>query len=563
MKDQLGKAIDRLGSRGQLLVVGIALATVAAVIYLVSSAGGAAYATAFTNLDPKTAGQVQSALAAAGIPTKLVQGGSAVSVPSSKVDQARIAIAKSELPISGSGNQDGWALFDKSSMSETDMQQQVKWQRAMSGEIGRTIESISGIQSATVNLALPKDTVFTEDQRQPTASVLLDTGGGSLPDDTVRGIVRLVAASVPGLTAEHVTVTNERGQLLSLTSSAIGMLGADRLSAEAAWNRRMTSLAQARLDAILGVGNGLATVTGTLNLDQTSQSSQTFQPAVGSIKKSQEGETLTEGQGATGTGAGTPSNLQGTPGTSTTANSSTYKHTKTDSTNALPVTQTQTEVAPGDVKQMNVAVMVTDTAVCAAFGYPKGCPPAPAPAKGTKSSTPAVKVVATVASLAAAKASLTADIQNAVGWSAKRDGAKSFQLASVAALPSTAAQLKQVGVVVGGASGSPLASGPIGMVMGYLKPALAALGLLVMLFFTRRALKRRQSLLSTTDTSWLPALEAPAIRVEDLMPQVEGPSQAELEAIKKKQLQDRVEGIAGDRPQEVAMALRGWLAAGE
>jgi flagellar biosynthesis/type III secretory pathway M-ring protein FliF/YscJ len=100
--------------------------------------------------------------------------------------------------------------------------------------------------------------------------------------------------------------------------------------------------------------------------------------------------------------------------------------------------------------------------------------------------------------------------------------------------------------------------GPFGV---YLKPALAGIGLLVLLFLVRRSLKRRQALLATTDASWLPALEAPPIRIEELMPSLSGPSEAELSGQKKKQLQGRIEEIATNRPSDVAMQLRGWLSA--
>ncbi len=564
MKDQLLRSVDRLGSRGQLLVLGIALATLAAVFYIVTSAGGAAYTTAFTNLDPKSAGDAQAVLAGAGIDAKLAQGGTALSIPSSKVSEARIALAQSDVPLAGS-DQAGLELFDKSSMSETDMQQQVKWQRALSGEIAQTIESIDGIRAATVNLALPKDTVFLEDERQPTASVLIDAGGGSVPDESVRGIVRLVAASVPGLTPQHVTVANERGQLLSAASTEIGLLGADRLSAEAAWNRRMTALAQAQLDGILGIGAGSVVVTGELDLDQVDRTEQSFEKPVGALQASTEKEDLKQANTATAGGAGTPANLGGgaTAGTGN-ESTSTYGHSKTDSTNAVPVTQVHTSNAPGDISRMSLALTVKDSAVCAAFGLyggDDGCPAAP---KGTK---PADLPQAAAATPVDAKTALAGQVQRAVGWNETRDGADSFQMTSVAALPDAKAEApRKAGLVVGGdggAGGGLMAGGPLGMAQRFAKPAGAAIGLILLLFIVRRSLKRRQALLGTTDTSWLPALEAPRSASRSSCRRPTARRRPSLEALKKKQLQDRVEGIATERPQEVALAIRGWLAQGE
>ena len=246
MGGQLTKALDRLGTPARMMVLVIAVVTIAVVVYLVSSAGPAAYTTAFTNLDPKTAGDMQATLAGAGIDAQLANGGTALKVPSARRSTPRASPSRS--PTSRSTAPSGWGLFDKSDMSATDTETQVKFQRAMAGELTRTIESIAGVRRATVNLALPRDTVFTDDQKQPTASVLIDTGSGTVPDETIRGIVRLVAAGVPGLTPQNVTITNEQGQLLSTTGAGIGDSAADRLSTEAAWNRNMAAKAQAALD---------------------------------------------------------------------------------------------------------------------------------------------------------------------------------------------------------------------------------------------------------------------------------------------------------------------------
>src|SRR6478752_6956462 len=148
------------------------------------SAGGAAYAPAFTNLDARSAGDLQAALSGAGIPSKLADGGATVEVPSSKVNQARVAAGKAGV---GSSRAD-WSLLDKSSLSQTDGQWQMKVQRVRSEMLASQIEEISGVCRATVNLAIPERSVFSADQEQTHASVKVDSCDGILSDSAVRGI---------------------------------------------------------------------------------------------------------------------------------------------------------------------------------------------------------------------------------------------------------------------------------------------------------------------------------------------------------------------------------------
>jgi flagellar M-ring protein FliF len=541
---QLTKALDRLGTPARMMVLAIAVVTIGVVVYLVSSAGPAAYVTAFTNLDPKTAGEIQSTLAGAGIDAQLGPGGESVKVPGAKVDAARVAIAQSDVAV---GTAEGWSLFDKSDMSATDTETQVKFQRAMAGELTRTIESIAGIRSATVNLALPKDTVFTDDQRQPTAAVLVDTGTGTLPDETVRGIVRLVAAGVPGLTADNVTITNEQGQLLSSSQAGIGDGAADRLSTEASWNRRMSSKAQAQLDMLLGPGKSTVSVTGELNLDRTTKTTQTFGDNKGNLQAQTEEEKLrqrnTPGGGGAGTGANTPGGAEAVEAEST----SNFDHKKSTSTKAIDTEQSTIEIAPGDPEQVSVSLVVSRDALNNVVEGAFDAKNKTAPVDEEKA--------------AQAMATLEDVVKRAVGWRQDRDGTDSFTSAMAAKFDDPVASLEKTGAVLSGSASAGAAEGPLGMVMSYGKQAAAAIGFLLFLFLVRRSLKRRQALLSSTDSAWLPALEAPPISIEELLPGQTGPSEAEVAALKKKRLQGAVEEMATQRPQEVAMALRGWLSA--
>jgi flagellar M-ring protein FliF len=533
----LGIAIDRLGTTSRLIVGAIALATIGVIFYIVMSAGGAAYTPAFTNLDARSAGDLQAALAGAGIPSKLADGGATVQVPSSKVNEARVAAGKAGV---GSSRAD-WSLLDKSSLSQTDGQWQMKVQRVRSDLLASQIEDIAGVCRATVNLAIPERAVFSADQDQPHASVNVDTCGGVLTDTAVRGIVALVSGAVPGLSGTNVAVIDQEGHSLSNASSAIGVETADRMAAESAWESRESGIAQTALDRLVGVGNGSAIVAGELNFDETTEKTQTFGGQKGAIQQSTESEKLTQNGGANGGVSGTAANIPGAAVTNGTA-SSNYTHDKTAGTNAVDTTQTDTKKVGGTPLKMSVSVVVSKKALESVL-------------KGASTNT---------TNQAAATKIVQDTIANAVGYDAANTQNK-IAVSAVDALPNAVQSLKAAGVpVVGGAGGGGGSTALGGLIPapfgGLVQPIMAGIGLLVLLLLVRKSLARRQALLGETDASWLPALEAPPIKIDELMPAYGGPSAGEVQAAEKKALQNRVEEIAQTRPSDVAAQLRGWLA---
>ena len=146
------------------------------------------------------------------------------------------------------------------------------------------------------------------------------------------------------------------------------------------------------------------------------------------------------------------------------------------------------------------------------------------------------------------------------------DPANKIVVSSVDALPNQVQALKAAGVTVGGGGAAGKSGSALGGLIpapfgGMVNPLMAGIGLLVLLFLVRKSLAKRQALLGETDASWLPALEAPPIKIDELMPAAYGaPSQGEIHAAEKKALQGRVEEIAQTRPADVAAQLRGWLA---
>ena len=527
----LGIAVDRLGTASRLIVGVIALATIGVIAYIVMSAGGAAYTPAFTNLDARSAGDLQSALAGAGIATKLSDGGATVLVPSSKVNEARVAAGKAGV----GGDRADWSLLDKSSLSQTDGQWQMKVQRVRSEMLATQIEEISGVCRANVNLAIPERSVFSADQEQTHASVKVDSCDGILADSAVRGIVALVANGIPGLTPQNISVIDSDGRPLSNPTSAIGLATADAMAAERSWENSQTAIAQATLDKMVGVGAGSAIVAGQLNFDETTEKSQTFGDSKGALTEATEKENLKQAGGANGGVTGTTANLPGAAATNGSA-SSQYTHDKKTGTNAVDTTQTETKKVGGTPSKMSVSVVVDKKAL---------------------------KNVA--ADEASAQQIIQDTIANAIGLDTE-DATNKISVSAVDKLPNPVEALKAAGVTVGGGAAASKSGSALGGLIpapfgGMVNPIMAGIGLLVLLFLVRKSLAKRQALLGETDASWLPALEAPPIKIDELMPATyNAPSQGEIHAAEKKALQGRVEEIAQNRPSDVAAQLRGWLA---
>src|SRR6185295_1164801 len=167
----------------------------------------------FTNLSQEDAGAIVTSLRAEKVPFELDDGGRAVLVPAERLYELRLSLAGRGLPAGGGV---GFEIFDKQTLGQTDFLQRLNYQRALQGELGRTIGQLGGVESARVHLALPERSLFVAQDRRPSASVVVKLAQGrSLSRAQIDGIVHLVAASVEGMAAESVTVVDEGGRILT------------------------------------------------------------------------------------------------------------------------------------------------------------------------------------------------------------------------------------------------------------------------------------------------------------------------------------------------------------
>src|SRR6185437_215842 len=194
-----------------MLVTGAGI--IAALIGLFFWAGDTTYSNLMSNLTPEDSAKVIKVLRDKRIPFRVDQSGKNISVPPESVDQLRLELATAGLPESSVV---GYEIFDKASLGTTSAVQKINQKRALEGELMRTINSIRGVNRSRVHLAIPAKSTFVEDQKKPTASVVLDLDPGTvLSDKQIYGIQNLVAKAVEGLDIGDVVIVDSNGKMIS------------------------------------------------------------------------------------------------------------------------------------------------------------------------------------------------------------------------------------------------------------------------------------------------------------------------------------------------------------
>jgi len=275
----------------------------------------------FANLSDKDGGAVIERLQQMNVPFRLAEGG-VIFVPASRVTELRMTLAKAGLPRASDGGGGGYELLDKVAFGQTQGQERATMQRALEGELARSISGFDGVKSARVHLALPPQTGFFREQPKPTASVLLAMHGAQTPDRALlNAIAHTVARGVPGLNPKSVGVTDTSGAQLMGDEDRLGAMGLDAKQleyvqqVEASYLRRVQEL----LGPVVGRENLRATVTADIDFSQSESTSEEFKPNQGEAPatvRSMRTEESTQPGGAAATGVpGAQSNQPPTPPT--------------------------------------------------------------------------------------------------------------------------------------------------------------------------------------------------------------------------------------------------------
>src|SRR5215208_6821420 len=269
---QLRTLIQNMTPKGRLMAGGSILAVVLVAFLMMRMASAPSYTTVMAGIDPKQTGKITAALDAKGVKYDVRNNGTAVAVDKSQIGDARIALASKGLPSSA---QPGYELLDKQKLGASDFQQQVNYQRALEGQLAQTIGQIDGVGGATVQLVLPQDQLFQDQQSAAKAAVLLSGQGSNLNPGAIRGIAQLVSGSVKGLKQNQVSITDSSGQLL-WPSAAGGasdgqMAATTKQAAEARYSQGLESNLNAMLAQTLGPGKAQVQVHANLNMNQATR----------------------------------------------------------------------------------------------------------------------------------------------------------------------------------------------------------------------------------------------------------------------------------------------------
>ncbi|HHT9137611.1 MAG TPA: flagellar basal-body MS-ring/collar protein FliF [Candidatus Wunengus sp. YC60] len=317
------------------------------------------FALLYGELGPKESGEIVDLLKEENVPFQIRGNGSAIAVPSEKVHEMRLKLAGKGLPREESG----YELLDKVGFGTSDFVQRVNYRRAIQGELAKTIRHLDYVEWAQVHLALPEGSLFVEDEKPPTASVILklkSRSGGVLRPEQVASIVHLVSAGVEGLKPENVTITDTRGNLLSkkeLPSSMIGTSN-DQLEVKKKLEDYFVAKAQDLLDKIVGAGKSVVRVSADLDFKHVDEKLVEFDPER-RVPKVQTVTTRVSG-GAPFSGGGVPgmqANLMSQSGIIQSVGSSEQEET---AQTQYELSKTERVIADhgASLKKLSVAVLV-------------------------------------------------------------------------------------------------------------------------------------------------------------------------------------------------------------
>ncbi len=276
--NDLMNLFNKLTMPQKIFIGGSVVVTMVILVILMFFLNEAKYDTLFSNLANEDAAAIIDNLNSQKIPYKLAENGSAILVPEDVVYETRLSLSAKGLPGSGLI---GYEIFDKNTLGMSEFLQKLNYKRALEGELSKTIMQQDGVEGVRVHIVIPKKSVFKEEEKLPTASILLKmTGNKRLSRENISSITHLVASSVEGLVPGNVTLLDSHGRLLSQESNdnplaAVSSKHHEMIRSVEAY---LADKAQSMLDDILGYGNSIVKVSAELNFDQVEKTITQYDP---------------------------------------------------------------------------------------------------------------------------------------------------------------------------------------------------------------------------------------------------------------------------------------------
>ena len=363
---QLAGIWSELGLNQKVTVITAGFAVVAALVAVLVWGGRTDYSLLYGNLDTAEAGRVTQALDASSVKYKISQGGGSIYVSSSQVHQMRMQLATQGIP---KGEGIGYELLDKNTLGMSDFMQHANYNRAVQGELARTIAKFNGIDSARVMIVSPENRLLIDPGRHATASVFLTMRRMSRPSsETVNAIQMLVANSIEGLSVNHVSVVDNSGNVLSIhdEEGSLVAVTSSRLRARQELENYLGKKVESMLEKVVGPGNVVARVSADINTDSETITQEIYDPELKAIETE---STITEQNiepvAQPGGPAGVTPNIA-TGGANTqiaAASTNQVGFLKEDISSEYAVSKSMTNkvVLPGQIKELNAAIFVNTT----------------------------------------------------------------------------------------------------------------------------------------------------------------------------------------------------------
>jgi flagellar M-ring protein FliF len=326
------------------------------------------YVPLFSGLAASDAEAITTQLHTDNVPYQLTDGGQTILVPQADVYTERLKAASNNLP--SSANQ-GYTLLNNMGVTTSEFQQNVYYKEAMEGELANTIDAMTGVKTASVKLAIPQSTVFTDSQQDPTASVFIaEDAGTTLSSDQVQAIVHLVSASITGMQTTDVTVIDAAGNVLSAQGSGASGSSTDQQNA---YDSSTQSSIQAMLDKVLGTGNSTVVVNALMDPSTATKTTDTYTVPTGAptTSSSDQKETYTGTGAASAAGvlgsssdttSGTDTSTDGTGDTTGSSGNGNYSSDNLTQDSALNKTTETQQIPAGTLQRQSVSVAVNRAA---------------------------------------------------------------------------------------------------------------------------------------------------------------------------------------------------------
>ena len=301
MQKQVTDFIAGLSGKQRFLLVGAAVLTAAVLAVFAHLISTPDYVPLMTGMEPTDAQALGAKLAAKSISYQITPDGKGVNVASDKLDSSRMEVASDGMPRSG---RLGFELFDKMNWGQTEFDEKVNYQRALEGELERSIQTLRDVESARVHLVMSTDSVFLDRERAAKASVILKLRSGRLSEETQLGIARLVSGAVDKLSPENVTVID------AATNRPLGMPRRGAFPGDGNMEQEYTAKLLQTLEPIVGPQHVRASVNVEYDPTSAEESKETYDPQSAVAVASQKSEESIGG----GMGGGVPGTSSNVPG---------------------------------------------------------------------------------------------------------------------------------------------------------------------------------------------------------------------------------------------------------